>query len=92
MRTVELSNYTIGEDCFDAIPEVLTLHKAKKIMLIGGERALAAAAPGIEAAVAGTDIEARTARERILPRSLTVLWLRLRMRYLQLAVARRSIR
>ena len=57
MRTVELSNYTIGEDCFDAIPEVLTLHKAKKIMLIGGERALAAAAPGIEAAVAGTDIE-----------------------------------
>ena len=57
MRTVELSNYTIGEDCFDAIPEVLTLHKAKKIMLIGGERALAAAAPGIEATVAGTDIE-----------------------------------
>lgn len=57
MRTVELSNYTIGEDCFDAIPEVLALHKAKKIMFIGGERALAAAAPGIEAALDGSDIE-----------------------------------
>ena len=57
MRTVELSNYTIGDDCFDAIPEVLALHEVKRVMLIGGERALAAAAPGIEASLAGTDVE-----------------------------------
>ena len=99
MRTVELSNYTIGDDCFDAIPEVLALHEVKRVMLIGGERALAAAAPGIEASLAGTDVEilvvmctARTARARTSPRLLTALWPRLRMRYLQLAVARRSIR
>ena len=57
MRTIEMSNYTIGEDCFDALPEVLTSHKAKKVMLIGGKRALAAAAPRIRAALENTDFE-----------------------------------
>ena len=42
---------------FDAIPEVLALHEVKRVMLIGGERALAAAAPGIKASLAGTDVE-----------------------------------
>lgn len=57
MRTVQMSSYTVGEDCFEAIPSVLEAFDAKKIVLIGGERALAAAAPGIKAALEGTDIE-----------------------------------
>ena len=54
MRTIEMSNYTIGEDCFDALPSVLDAHKATKVMLIGGEHALAAATPYIEKVLEGT--------------------------------------
>ncbi len=57
MRTIEMSNYTIGEDCFEALPDVMAAYKAKTIMLIGGKRALAAASPLIHAALKGTSIE-----------------------------------
>ena len=57
MRTVDMSDFTVGDDAFDAIPETLATFGAKKIVLAGGKRALAAAAPGIKAAVAQTDIE-----------------------------------
>lgn len=57
MRTIEMSNYTIGEDCFEALPDIMATHKATKVMLIGGRRALAAASPRIRAALEGTDIE-----------------------------------
>ena len=57
MRTVDMSDYTVGEDAFDAIPATLEKFGAKKIVLAGGKRALAAAAPGIKAAVEGTGIE-----------------------------------
>ncbi len=57
MRTIEMSNYTIGEDCFEALPDIMATHKATKVMLIGGRRALAAASPLIRAALEGTGIE-----------------------------------
>lgn len=56
MRTVDMSDFTVGEDAFDAIPATLAKFGAKKIVLAGGKRALAAAAPGITAAVADTDV------------------------------------
>lgn len=57
MRTVDMSDFTVGDDAFDAIPETLAKFGAKKVVLAGGERALAAAAPGIKASLEGTDIE-----------------------------------
>ena len=57
MRTIGMSDYTVGEDCFKEIPAALASFQATKVVLVGGERALAAAAPGIKEALAGTDIE-----------------------------------
>ena len=57
MRTIEMSDYTVGEDCFEAIPETLASYGASSVVLVGGERAMAAAAPGIKAVLESTDIE-----------------------------------
>ena len=57
MRTIGMSDYTVGEDCFDELPGALAEYGATKVAIIGGKRALAAALPGIEAALAGTDVE-----------------------------------
>ncbi|QWT17100.1 iron-containing alcohol dehydrogenase family protein [Collinsella sp. zg1085] len=57
MRSVQMSNYTVGEDCFDAIPEALAPYGATSVVLVGGARALAAAAPGIQAVLAKTNIQ-----------------------------------
>ena len=57
MRTIQMSDYTSGEDAFDAIPEALASYGAKTVVLAGGERALAAAAPGIKKALEGTGVE-----------------------------------
>ena len=57
MRTIGMSDYTVGEDCFDELPGALAEYGASKVVIIGGKRALAAALPGIEAALAGTDVE-----------------------------------
>lgn len=57
MRTIGMSDYTVGEDCFDELPGSLAEFGATKVAIIGGKRALAAALPGIEAALAGTDVE-----------------------------------
>lgn len=48
MRTIGMSDYTVGEDCFDELPGALAEYGAKKVAIIGGKRALAAALPGIE--------------------------------------------
>ena len=57
MRTIGMSNYTVGEDCFKAIPAALATYRAKKVVLVGGKRALAAAAPGITAVLDSTGVE-----------------------------------
>ena len=57
MRTIGMSDYTVGEDCFDELPGALDEYGATKVAIIGGKRALAAALPGIEAALEGTDVE-----------------------------------
>ncbi len=57
MRTIQMSSYTVGEDCFDAIPSVLAPHRAESVVLVGGKRALAAAAPGIRAALGKTQVK-----------------------------------
>ena len=57
MRTIGMSDYTVGEDCFTELPAALAEYGAKKVAIIGGKRALAAALPGIEAALEGTDVE-----------------------------------
>ena len=57
MRTIQMSSYTVGEDCFEAIPAALSPYRAKTVVLVGGRRALAAAAPGIRAALDDTDVQ-----------------------------------
>ena len=57
MRTIQMSSYTVGEDCFDAIPSVLAPHRAESVALVGGKRALAAAAPGIRTALGKTQVK-----------------------------------
>lgn len=57
MRTIGMSDYTVGEDCFAELPAALAEYGATKVAIIGGKRALAAALPGIEAALEGTDVE-----------------------------------
>ena len=56
MRTIQMSDYTVGEDAFDAIPTILESYGATKVVLVGGERALGAAAPGIKKALDETPI------------------------------------
>lgn len=46
MRTIGMSDYTVGEDCFTELPAALAEYGAKKVAIIGGKRALAAALPG----------------------------------------------
>lgn len=48
MRTIGMSDYTVGEDCFDELPGALAEYGATKVVIIGGKRALAAALPGIK--------------------------------------------
>ena len=42
MRTIGMSDYTVGEDCFDELSGALAEYGAKKVAIIGGKRALAA--------------------------------------------------
>ena len=39
MRTIGMSDYTVGEDCFDELPGALAEYGAKKVAIIGGKRA-----------------------------------------------------
>ncbi|MBE6469981.1 MAG: iron-containing alcohol dehydrogenase family protein [Coriobacteriaceae bacterium] len=56
MRTIQMSDYTVGEDCFEAIPRILAQYGAKKVVLVGGENALAAASPEIIEVLNAADI------------------------------------
>lgn len=57
MRTIQMSDYTVGEDCFEAAPQALAQYGAKKVVLVGGERALAAASPALLEVLAAADIQ-----------------------------------
>ena len=57
MRTIQMSDYTVGEDCFEAIPTVLETYRAQNVVLVGGKRALAAAAPAIRKVLDAAGIE-----------------------------------
>lgn len=56
MKTIEMSNYSVGESCYNEIPGVCEKYNVKKVVLIGGKRALAATEPRIREAVKETDI------------------------------------
>lgn len=43
MTVVKMPNYSYGPDCFQDIPEVLAPYQVKKVVFIGGEKALASA-------------------------------------------------
>lgn len=43
MTAVKMPNYSYGEDCFQDIPKVLATYGFKKIVFIGGEKALTSA-------------------------------------------------
>lgn len=49
MRTIEMSDYTVGRACFDSIPDVLNRYRATKVCLVGSAPSLAVAAPQIKA-------------------------------------------
>lgn len=51
MKTIEMSNYSVGESCYNEIPSVCEKYNVKKVVLIGGKRALAAAEPRIREAI-----------------------------------------
>ena len=36
MRTIGMSDYTVGEDCFTKLPTALAEYGAKKVAIIGG--------------------------------------------------------
>ena len=40
MRTIGMSDYTVGEDCFTELPAALAEYGATKVAIIGGKRAL----------------------------------------------------
>ena len=48
MRLVEMSDYTVGGECFSTIPEMLARYNASKVALVGSAPSLAVAAPQIE--------------------------------------------
>ncbi len=57
MRLVQMSDYTVGGDCFQTIPVVLGRYHARKAALVGSAPSLAAAAPQIEEVIDAFPIE-----------------------------------
>lgn len=57
MTTNYMSNYTYGTNAYDEIPEVAKPYGIKKVVFIGGKRALAAAEPKARKALGGSGIE-----------------------------------
>ena len=53
--SVFFANYTIGEDAYDMVPQVCRRY-GTRILMIGGEKAMDAAAPLLEAALKDTDL------------------------------------
>ncbi|MGT2925560.1 iron-containing alcohol dehydrogenase family protein [Streptococcus cuniculipharyngis] len=49
MTTLTMPNYSYGENCFQEIPQVLAAYGFKKIVFIGGEKALASAQEEVKA-------------------------------------------
>lgn len=46
MRTIGMSDYTVGEDCFTKLPTALAEYGAKKVAIIGGQASLGCGAAG----------------------------------------------
>lgn len=56
MTTTKLTNYSYGKDCFDELPQVLKQFHLTNIVLIGGEKSLAASQKMVEESLKNTDI------------------------------------
>lgn len=54
--TTYFANYTIGPDAYEAVPRVCRIY-GTRALLIGGEKAMAAAAPALEKALEGSEIQ-----------------------------------
>ena len=54
--SVYFANYTIGEDAYENVPQVCG-HYGKRILLIGGEKAMEAGLGILEKAIQGTELE-----------------------------------
>ncbi|MDO4666374.1 MAG: iron-containing alcohol dehydrogenase family protein [Streptococcus sp.] len=57
MVTNIMANYSYGEDCFNEIPTVLSQYSIKKVVLIGGKRALASAEESVRSVLENTYIQ-----------------------------------
>ena len=53
--TTYFANYTIGTDAYQAVPGVCKLY-GSRALLVGGAKAMAAAAPALDQALAGSGI------------------------------------
>ena len=54
--SVYFANYTIGEDAYENVSQVCS-HYGKRILLIGGEKAMEAGLGILEGAIKGTELE-----------------------------------
>lgn len=54
--TTYFANYTIGTDAYDMVPQVCKLY-GSRALLIGGSKAMAAAAPALDQALEGSGLE-----------------------------------
>lgn len=54
---IDMTNYTYTNSGYPNLPDVLKTYRAKKVVLIGGKRALASAVEKIKSALMDTDVE-----------------------------------
>ncbi len=57
MTTTVMANYSVGEDCYQEIPQVLKPYSIKSVVLIGGKRALGATEDEVRAVLDKAGIE-----------------------------------
>ena len=57
MTTTIMASYSYGEDCYQEIPEVLKPYHIKRVVLIGGERALASSEDEVRSILVQAGIE-----------------------------------
>lgn len=56
MTLTHLSNYSYGKDCFQELPKILSTYHINKIVILGGQKALAAAENMVRAVLEATNI------------------------------------
>ncbi|MGT2753295.1 iron-containing alcohol dehydrogenase family protein [Streptococcus ovis] len=57
MATNVMANYSYGEDCFQEIPNVMASYHVKRVVLIGGKRALESSAAEVKAVLEQAGIQ-----------------------------------